>query len=285
LPLGCGLAMRHPISLRPFYLIPWEGVVLVGTTAVEHDSADLEPQITEDEILYLLEGVQRLFPALQIQRCDVQATFAGLRPIVRERDQSLTDASRDHAIWEEAGLLTAAGGKLTTFRLMALEVLDRLRPRFPELRPSTPTGLGAEATAAPPAGLPLSAAAALRLLARYGEEGALSIATAGASELEPIPGLGVLRGELRWCARAEAVRHLDDLLLRRVRVGLTVPLGGCGQLREIRMVVQDDLGWSDARWRAEAVRYREIWSRDHGVPAAPPESDVASSPRGSGALV
>ena len=65
--------------------------------------------------------------------------------------------------------------------------------------------------------------------------------------------------ELRWAAAREAVNHLDDLLLRRVRLGLLLPNGGRSQLTNIRGVVQSELGWDDARWQAECQRYLKIW--------------------------
>jgi glycerol-3-phosphate dehydrogenase len=193
---------------------------------------------------------------------------------VRGDGGDLADASRDHAIWEEAGLLTVAGGKLTTFRLMARDALARLSPRFPELLPRDFASEAPPLVPQLPPGFPVPAPAAMRLLARYGEDGLLAITSGAAQDLEPIPGLGALRSELRWCARAEGVRHLDDLLLRRVRIGLTVPRGGLDYLRAIRGIVEDELGWCDSRWREEVGRYREIWERDHAVPL--PDPDVPS---------
>ncbi|MDI7277553.1 MAG: glycerol-3-phosphate dehydrogenase C-terminal domain-containing protein, partial [Anaerolineae bacterium] len=100
------------------------------------------------------------------------------------------------------------------------------------------------------------------------------VAAARPGELDPIPGVRTLWAELRWAARAEAVEHLDDLLLRRVRLGLLVPQGGRHLLPEIRSIVQPELGWEDARWEEEAAGYAALWQRAYylsqatGAPAA-----------------
>jgi glycerol-3-phosphate dehydrogenase len=74
----------------------------------------------------------------------------------------------------------------------------------------------------------------------------------------------VLWAEPRWAARAEAVCHLDDLLLRRVRLGLLLPDGGLAHLERIRAIVQPELNWSDARWARECEAYRCLWQQNYG---------------------
>jgi len=72
--------------------------------------------------------------------------------------------------------------------------------------------------------------------------------------------------ELRWAAENEAVVHLDDLLLRRVRMGLLMPLGGFDQMDKIRKLVQTPLGWSDETWQTETARYETIWRKNYFLP-------------------
>ncbi|MDP2993625.1 MAG: glycerol-3-phosphate dehydrogenase C-terminal domain-containing protein, partial [Anaerolineales bacterium] len=100
----------------------------------------------------------------------------------------------------------------------------------------------------------------LRLLARYGPGSAELFAASGA-DLQPVDGTIYLWAELRQAARAEGVVHLDDLLLRRVRLGLLVPNGGLDQMSRIRSIVQPELGWDDARWQVEEKSYAELWNR------------------------
>jgi glycerol-3-phosphate dehydrogenase len=105
-----------------------------------------------------------------------------------------------------------------------------------------------------------------RLLGRYGREAADLIAAAAPGELELIPGTPALWAELRWAARAEGVVHLDDLLLRRVRLGLLLPRGGRDLMPHIRAVVQPELGWDDARWAAEERDYRALVAAAYALP-------------------
>jgi glycerol-3-phosphate dehydrogenase len=72
--------------------------------------------------------------------------------------------------------------------------------------------------------------------------------------------------ELRWCARSEGVVHLDDLMLRRLRLGLTLPEGGLGHMDRIRGIVQPELGWDDARWQQEAESYALLWRQSYYLP-------------------
>jgi glycerol-3-phosphate dehydrogenase len=80
--------------------------------------------------------------------------------------------------------------------------------------------------------------------------------------------------ELRWAARNEGVIHLDDLLLRRVRLGLLLPEGGLPWLNQIRAIVQPELGWDDERWRAEAAEYTHRWYAYYALPLAVPHSPL-----------
>ncbi len=263
-PLTRAVTFLHPRDGRPVFVLPWEGAVIYGTTDVDQ-GRDLptDPAISAAEAEYLMEGIRHVFPALELTFADVIATFAGIRPVVDTGKANPSKESREHVIWEENGLLTVSGGKLTTFRIMARDALKAARrhlgrlPFDPDAPVLDPLPEEAEALLGK-AGLP--PAHSLRLLARYGVESAGFFGAAGA-ELDPIPGAAARWAELRWAARAEAVVHLEDLLLRRVRLGLLLPNGGLDQMNRIRQVVQPELGWDDARWQAEETAYRELWQR------------------------
>jgi glycerol-3-phosphate dehydrogenase len=81
--------------------------------------------------------------------------------------------------------------------------------------------------------------------------------------IEPLPGLWA---ELAWAAENEAVVHLDDLLLRRVRLGLLLPKGGMDKMDQVRNLVQSPLGWSDDTWLSEVIRYKAIWQENYSLP-------------------
>jgi glycerol-3-phosphate dehydrogenase len=260
LPLTRAVTFLHPEDGRPVYLLPWEGVTLVGTTDVDHTA---EPSthlcISQAESDYLLRAVAHAFPALGLTGADVQSTLAGLRGVVNTGKANPSKESREFVLWNESGLLTVSGGKLTTFRLMAQTALRAVRAVLPEhprlgrdehvldlLPPETTI------CDVPPD-------LRLRLLGRYGAQACNLVQAAQPGELQAISPSPSLWAELRWAARNEGVVHLDDLLARRVRLNLNLPGGGAGEMDAIRKIVQPELGWSDERWEKEAEEYRENW--------------------------
>ncbi len=268
LPVAQAVSFLHPIDGRPVFLFPWEGVTLVGTTDVDYNnSLDQEPGITGVEVAYLLAAVNARYPLLAIALDDIIATFAGVRPVIGSGKDNPSDESRDHVIWEEEGLLTVTGGKLTTFRIVALEVLKKARHIDPELpradkdvpmfEPFDSELVGTDA---------LDEKACRRLTGRYGADALNLLQVSQPDELESIPGTTILWAELRWAARAEGVVHLDDLLLRRVRLGLLVPNGGQEHLPRIRTICQPELGWDNARWEQEERVYLALWRRCYSLP-------------------
>lgn len=274
LPIPQAVSFQHPFDRRPVFILPWEGVTLLGTTDTDHQaSLDDEPRITPDEVAYLMAAVTAHFPALNLTLDDVQATFAGVRPVIGcGRVAAPSEESRDHVVWQEKGLLTVTGGKLTTFRLIAHDALqaiaETLKADGVALPPSNLDGPIFNLVAGqerPLAGL--DSALCRRLCGRYGAEATALVAAAAPGELQPIPGTPLLWAELRWAARAEGVVHLDDLLLRRVRLGLLLPEGGRHLLPRIREICQPELGWDDERWTAEAEAYLALWQQAYGLPA------------------
>ena len=107
----------------------------VVATDVDHDRPlDEEPAITAGEVRYLFAAIEAEFPSLGVTPSDVMASFSGVRPVINTGKADPSRESRDHAVWDEEGLLTVTGGKLTTFRLMALDALRAARRRLPALR-------------------------------------------------------------------------------------------------------------------------------------------------------
>jgi glycerol-3-phosphate dehydrogenase len=261
-PLTRAVTFLHPRDGRPVFILPWEGAVIYGTTDVDQGAhLPTDPTISAAEAEYLLEGIRFVFPDMDLTFADVIATFSGIRPVVNTGKANPSKESREHVIWDEDGLLTVSGGKLTTFRVMARDVLKAARRRLgtlpfdsdaPVLDPLPPE---AEALLA---GTHLPPAQCLRLLARYGVEAASTFCAEG-EMMESIPGTNYVWAELRQAARREAVVHLDDLLLRRVRLGFLIPNGGLDQMTRIRALVQPELGWDDARWQAEEASYAALW--------------------------
>jgi glycerol-3-phosphate dehydrogenase len=118
-----------------------------------------------------------------------------------------------------------------------------------------------------------------RLRGRYGIAAPLLINMARPGELEPIPGTQTLWIELRWAAQAEGVVHLDDLLLRRVRLGLLLPNGGSAHLPAIRRLCQPELGWSDEKWEQEEEVYLALIHACYSLPDRSTIPDWHSAPK------
>jgi glycerol-3-phosphate dehydrogenase len=240
----------------------------VGTTDLDHDRplAD-EPGISGEEVAYLMAAVEAQFPSLDLTLNDVISTFSGVRPVIGTGKIDPSRESRDHVVWEENGLLTVTGGKLTTFRLIALDTLKAVRHRLSDLPPldNSMTVLN-PVNVDLPGTQDLSESIRRRLLGRYGAYAPDLVAAAKPGELKMIPGTQILWAELRWGARAEGVVHLEDLLLRRVRLGLFLPKGGAALLPKIRAICQPELDWDDTRWDKEEAAYLTLWQRYYSLP-------------------
>lgn len=278
LPIHQPLCLFHPEDRRPVAIYPWEGATVVGTTDLDHEQPlNEEPVISGEETSYLLKLLDLVFPRLRLSLSDIISTYAGVRPIVGTGRKDPSKESRDHVVWNEDGLITVTGGKLTTFRLIAHDALERARevledmPELPRelsvLSEVDPAQLDAELERV---GVRLDPASRQRLVGRYGSEAVALVAATvvPARELTLVPGTRTLWAELRWAARCEGVVHLEDLLLRRTRLGLLLRGGGLGVLPQIRKLVQPELGWSDSEWEQQVNRYREVWNTSYRVPAA-----------------
>ncbi len=268
LPIKSGVCFVHPRDNRTIFVLPWEGAVLVGTTDLDHKpDLSLEPTITEGETTYLLEGLNTLFPSLEISLKDCISAFAGLRPILSEGRLSPSAESREHVVWVDRGLVTVTGGKLTTFRRLAWDALKAAKPFLPPQKFSDKhKPLFTRPPDQPLTSLGLAEAVWRRLYGRYGQGAEAMIQAATAQDLAPIPGTHTLWAELPFVAANERVRHLGDLLLRRVRLGLLTPQGGKEHLKRIRTLCQPALPWDNKRWKEEIATYLEQWNRSHALP-------------------
>jgi len=269
LPLAHAITLMHPRDGRPVFAYPWEGAALIGTTDLDHDvPLSEEPAITEAEVAYLIEATRSAFPSLNLSADDVISTFAGVRPVVAGGAADPSKESRNHIVLDEQGLLTVTGGKLTTFRLIALDALRHAKARLPEFAFDGPPG----AIFAPvndtldAKGLPPPQRR--RLIGRYGAHAMDILACAQPGELEAVPGSDALWAELRWSARTEWVHHLDDLLLRRTRLGLVRRGASMDLLPRLTPMLQIELGWDATRLAGEVDRYRNVIVRCYALPAA-----------------
>lgn len=262
-PVAQAIAIYHSEDGRPVSIVPWEGCTRVGTTDLDHDHPlDEEPRISPSEVEYLMSAVRSLFPGIRLTLDDAISTYAGVRPVIGTKGGDPSSESRDYAIWEEEGLITVTGGKLTTFQHSAAEVLATIRRRLPHELPERHERRTGSRTGNP------RRRVSRRLTGRYGNLAEQLLEEAQQGELERIPGTETMWAELRWAARAEMVVHLDDLLLRRTRLGQLLPRGGEALLPVLRPIIQQELGWDDARWNAEAEGYMALWHSCYSLPDA-----------------
>lgn len=267
LPLLRAISIWHPKDKRPVFTFPWENVTIIGTTDVDHHSRiETDPKINQDEAHYLLDAVNFSFPSLKLSLEDVQSTFSGIRTVVDTGKKDPSKESREHIFWYENGLLTITGGKLTTFRLMALEVLQSLRNKFSTIRTInkrspifTHTGTDFVQDSF------LDKNTISTLSGRYGRDLESFLSSAEPNELDFIESTPNLWAEIRWAARNETIVHLDDLLLRRVRLGLLLPCHGFSVIEQVRRIVQVELDWDDKRWEDEVANYRKLIDKSYSL--------------------
>lgn len=269
LPLAQAISLMHPYDGRPVFAFPWEGVTLVGTTDVDHkEDMAHDASITRNEVAYLMAALHDQFPQLALGEQDVIASYAGVRPVIDTGKADPSKEGRDHALWLENGLLTVTGGKLTTFRVIALDALRRAASLLPDWQDAlAPLPLFAQAQTTLPYQRDLPAGLLQRLQGRYGAQTQQLLAAAQPGELALIGGTESCWVQLRWAARCEAVQRLEDLLLRRSRIGIQLRQGGLAILPRIRAICQPELGWSDQRWDAEQAAYMALWNKYYSLPA------------------
>lgn len=262
LPLKHAVTLLHPRDHRAMFAIPWEGVSLIGTTDLDHKYSVTggEPFTTSEEVEYILEAGNATFPSTALKHEDIISTFSGLRPVINTGNPNPSKESRAHVVWDEDGMITITGGKLTTFRIMAEEALVAASRYLPKPFDVSKKTRYFEKLPDLKAGGQVLTSELSYLLGRYGDETSQVLACANGGENQPISPLPNLWSEIRWAARTGAVEHLDDLLLRRVRLGMQLADGGAGVMEKVREISQAELGWSDPKWETELARYYAIYA-------------------------
>lgn len=276
LSLPCAVTFPAVGDRRTLYGVPWQGVTLIGTTDLDHHG-DLvrEPYMTTREGDYLMQGVQAAFPEHGLEPSDVLCSQAGVRPVIGSGKKDPSKEARDAKVLVDQNLISVSGGKLTTFDFMARRVMRRSKawlPSPPTMRAWT--GAADEGLGEVP----------VQLRGRFGHR-AQDILQSGGG-LERIEGTTFSWAEVRWSAEHEQVQHLDDLLLRRTRLGLMLPGGGMSCLPRLKAEVGPGLKWSEEQWAAEIQRYQDLWERAYSperinsAPEAPSKAPPALAATG-----
>ncbi len=264
LPLSASISFFHPEDNRPIYAYPWNNRTLVGTTDLPYSGADYDHiAMTREEFEYFLRGLKVVLPSLELKPEDIIATYSGLRAIVTDANSSTTEAKdqkRDHATFWERNLLSIAGGKLTTFRPMAEEALAMIEKVLPQAKTH-----GSFFEQRPKPESPwLSEADRMRLMSCYGPD-LEKLPLSGANPWRRISGSDLYWEELEFMLEWEQVEHLDDLMLRRTRLGLIMRGGGEALFSELEPIVCQKLGWDKVRWTTELARYQSVWQEQFSL--------------------
>lgn len=281
LPIEQAYTFLHPVDKRAVFVFPWENRTVLGTTDLDHPPLDdSEVGITNEEVDYLLTATNELFNDAKLNRKDVISTWAGVRPLISEggdgKRVSPSKEKRDHSVWLDNNLVTVSGGKLTTFRLIALDVLARCQEVLEldksVIQKQTLNDDHVFSNTAPtnPKFFTLPKALQQRLQGFYGRQLDTLLELAHEDDLAYVTDSNTIWAEIRFAARHEQVMHLDDLLLRRTRLGLILPNGAMTPLISARLkqICQQELGWNEQKWQQEAQRYQNLWQRYYHLPAA-----------------
>ncbi len=259
--------------------------VYVGTSDAEYTGPLEAPRATRDEVVDLLAMVQDCFPEAQLTIEDVLATWAGVRPLIAEEGKSTRDTSREDEVWTgPEGLVTVAGGKLTTYRRMAGRVVEKLLDALGESPiphdrtadvplPGTPPGDSTswkQRQLDTLAGFGVTNEVCQRLDFLYGSQ--LERFCAYGEEdprwVEPLgDGVPALRGEVRSAVEEEMAATLIDVMDRRLALLLFSRNHGLGGAEAAADIMAELLGWDEER-REEELRSYDALAAEHRVPPA-----------------
>lgn len=279
------LIFESPLDQRIMFVLPWGDLTMVGTTDEDFDGRPEDVRPTARDVAYLIGSVNRLFPRATLDPGDVLAAWAGLRPLVAEEGAEEEDeVSRDFTIAApEEGLLAIAGGKLTSHRHMAEELVngaadfletafDRPPPRQCDTaRVPLPGGDMEELEAfgerlrERTGGLDLPEGALDRLVRAHGTRAPELLALARADEAmaEPlVEGRPYLAAEAVHAARREMAVHVEDVVFRRTRLGWETRHRTGEGARRVAELMGRELGWDASRAEREVERTLAVRERD-----------------------
>jgi glycerol-3-phosphate dehydrogenase len=267
---------------RHIFALPWYGRTLIGTTDNDYEGDIDHPRPGEDDVEYLLDAVNAFF-GVSMSDSNLVGAYAGVRPLLSTGDpKKSVDISRKAELYEtSSGLLTITGGKLTTWRRMAKQTVDRLVEREGREAPCHTAELPLGREAHPeeldaPDGVGEEAITQLAFRYGYAARVVLQLARENPKLATPIvPGRPDLLAEVVIAARREQARCVADVLLRRTRLGLLAApqLREAGAVRPIAELLGKELGWS----RKQAKREAEAW------PAAAAEAGIDPAAMAGGA--
>ena len=262
-----GLILRTATSV--LFVIPWKNHWLIGTTDTDWNLDLAHPAATKADIDYLLGCVNEVLVS-PLVHADIEGVYAGLRPLLAGESEETSALSREHAVARVVpGLISIAGGKYTTYRVMAADAVDAgagelLKRVAPSCTDRVPL-LGADGffamqnqieTLATEYGL--HPYRVRHLLDRYGSmiRDVLEPGLADPELLLTVPGApDYLMAEIRYAATHEGALHLEDVLTRRTRISIEYPHRGVDAAPAVALLLGATLGWDDEQRTAEVQNY------------------------------
>ena len=294
---------RLPLSLivvmnardrRGVFAIPRGPVAYLGTTDTDYGQPEINPRITLEDVEYLLDAGNSTFAIEPLQPEDVVSAWAGLRPLLHQEGKSPSELSRkDEIIVGPTGLVSIAGGKLTTFRRMSERVVEIACERWREQGRGLPKPVGqsdevllsggetgddvaAYATRLKARWSDVDAEAIDRLVQLYGSNAERLVETMSADPVlgaRYAPGVAVTRAEVEYAVREEMAMTLEDILERRSRLMLWDPDNGLAVAEGVARTMAAMLSWTPARVAQEVERFAshvlEVKSFQQTAPLGP----------------
>lgn len=258
---------------RPVFVLPWNRQYLIGTTDLRYDGDPADAAASADEVRYLLDATNAVFPGAALGVGDIYYAYAGVRPLPYHAKGPESAITRRHIIHRHRppadALLSVIGGKLTTYRHLAEQVVDRAAARAggngapcTTDRAPLPGAVGLDDARAALASAPLSDACRARLLDVYGGR-ATALLELAASDERLIATLDpdgtILAAEVPFAIREEHARTLVDIVHRRLMIGLSADLGAAAA-DAVEEVAARECGWDEARRAAERAAL-DAWNR------------------------
>ena len=266
------LTLLSPIDGRVVFILPAGRLTIIGTTDSDYSGPPDDVLPTAADITYLLRTANSYFPSAHLVSGDVVSAWAGIRPLVSDGAGTPGSVSREHAVhWNAPGLLSVSGGKLTTYRSMAEDVVDEIA-----------RSVGDPAVHAPTARVPLPGGdmrsfdeelahareaigaedVAYHLVAAYGTEWRdvwAIVQNDNALVARVAPELPYIAAEIHWAVEQEMALTLADILVRRLHVAFETHDHGISAAPAVARVAAPLLGWTGERIDAELARYgREV---------------------------
>ena len=265
---------------RMLFVVPWLDSVLIGTTDTPHEGTLDHPVVEEDDRNYCLDSVNAVFK-LDLTDADIAGAYAGLRPLVAGKSDETADLSRRHTVYDIApGIIGITGGKMTTYRRMAKDAVDRVAGDLGVTAKSRTRWIRLGSRKLPPLRaavdrrcrrLGISDESAANLVRCYGDRAleVLDVAESSGLTQEIVADHPPIAAEAEYVARHEMAATLSDVLSRRTRLSLTDRAAGIGAGSLATDLVAAHHGWSTVETVRQVMSHRADVEHERALPLAP----------------